>query len=342
MLESMSSAPPPPPASPPPPPRRYYPPPPPSSSPPPPPSYQPPPPPSSPPPPPYYPPPPPPSSQPPQYPAPPPYQPQYPPPPQYEPPPGDPSQRPERPDQPAAGRSGLIGGLVAALAFLLKFGAVKTILTLLLSFALYAPFFGPWFAAGLVVMILLHELGHVIEIRRQGMPASAPLFIPFFGAAIFQRQHPTDALKQAQIGIAGPLAGSVAATAAWVLYGTTHWPFLLVWAYLGFFINLFNLIPVGMLDGGWILAVVSKWFQIVGLGMLLAAVVLFGLSPIVLVFVLLGIPAVIDRFRNDASPYYREVPVPARLAMGAAWLGLVAFLGFAAYDSHLLLARMVR
>src|SRR5262249_58540681 len=116
-------------------------------------------------------------------------------------------------------------------------------------------FFGPAFAAGLVVMILVHEMGHVIEIRRQGMQASAPLFIPFFGAAIFQRQHPTDALKQAQIGIAGPLAGTIGATVAFVLYRTTHSPYILWWAYIGFLINLFHLIPVGMLDGGLIMSV---------------------------------------------------------------------------------------
>jgi Zn-dependent protease len=250
-------------------------------------------------------------------------------------------------------RGGLLGGLVAilltiwaygkyALLFLFKFGAIKTLLTLLISFGAYALFFGPWFAAGLVVMILVHEMGHVVEIRRQGMQASAPLFIPFFGAAIFQRQHPVDALKQAQIGIAGPLAGSVAATVAWVLYGSTHSPVLLFWAYLGFFINLFNLIPVGMLDGGWILAVVSKWFQVVGLVALLLAVVLIGLSPIVLIFVLLGLPAVVDRFRNDRSPYYQAVPVPARYAMGLAWLGLVAYLAFAAFQSHEILAGVIR
>src|SRR5215472_16847562 len=178
-------------------------------------------------------------------------------------------QQPSPPQN--ARRGGFVGGLLAVLAaawaygkyallFLTKFGVAKTLLTLLISFGAYAIFGGPWFAAGLVLMILVHEMGHVVEIRRQGMAASAPLFIPFFGAAIFQRQHPTDALKQAQIGIAGPLAGTVAATAAWVLFSTTHWSVLLWWAYIGFFINLFNLIPVGMLDGGWILAVVSKWF----------------------------------------------------------------------------------
>ncbi len=260
------------------------------------------------------------------------------------------------PERPSRNRnSGLLGGLVAvlltiwawgkyALLFLLKFGAIKTLLTLVVSFGAYAVFFGPWFAAGLVVMILIHEMGHVVEIRRQGMPASAPLFIPFFGAAIFQRQHPTDALKQAQIGIAGPLAGTVGATVAWVLHGSVPSPFseyLLVWAYLGFFINLFNLIPVGMLDGGWILAVVSKWFQVIGLVALVVAVVLFSLNPIVLIFVLLGVPAILDRFRNDRSPYYQSVPFAARYAMGVAWLGLTAYLAFAAFEAHQLLSGVV-
>ncbi len=263
-----------------------------------------------------------------------------------------PQQPPQQPQRRFGGRNGFLGGLIAALlaiwaygkyalVFLLKFGAIKTLLTLLVSFGAYALFFGPWFAAGLVVMILVHEMGHVVEIRRQGMAASAPLFIPFFGAAIFQRQHPTDALKQAQIGIAGPLAGTVGATAAFVMYGSTHWTPLLVWAYLGFFINLFNLIPVGMLDGGWILAVVSKWFQIIGLGVLVLAVVFLGFSPIVLIIVLMGLPALFERFRNDHLAYYQAVPVPARLAMGGAWLFLTAYLAFAAFESHNLLLGIV-
>jgi Zn-dependent protease len=261
--------------------------------------------------------------------------------------------RPQPAQQPQnARRGGFVGGLLALLAaiwaygkyallFLTKFGAAKTLLTLLVSFGAYALFGGPWFAAGLVLMILVHEMGHVVEIRRQGMAASAPLFIPFVGAAIFQRQHPTDALKQAQIGIAGPLAGTVGATVAFALYGSTHfWPLLLA-AYLGFFINLFNLIPVAMLDGGWIMAVVSKWFQVFGLAVLLLSVFFLGLNPILLIIVLLGLPALFDRFRNDRLPYYQAVPVPARLAMGAAWLGLVIYLGFAAFQTHELLAGLV-
>ena len=259
--------------------------------------------------------------------------------------------QPQQPEPQVAPRSGsgLLGGLAAAGlavvkygAFLLTFAPFKTLLTLMISFGAYALFLGPWFAAGLVLMILVHEMGHVIEIRRQGMQASAPLFIPFFGAAIFQRSHPTDALKQAQIGIAGPLAGTVGATVAFVMYGTTHSTVILSWAYIGFFINLFNLIPVGMLDGGWILAVVSKWFQIFGLIVLVLAVFILHLNPIVLIIVLMGLPAVFERFRNDQNPYYQSVPVTARYAMGAAWLMLTIYLGFALLQTHELLSAIVR
>src|SRR5215813_8023426 len=275
----------------------------------------------------------------------------YPPPPPSQPPEDPPRREPfqdyftpqPQPRQTSSrSNGGLLGGLAAGAAVLFKFGVFKTLLTLLLSFGLYWAVIGPWAAAGLVAMVLVHEMGHVIEIRRQGMQASAPLFIPFFGAAIFQRQHPTDALKQAQIGIAGPLAGTVGATAAFVLYGTTHSPYILWWAYIGFLINLFNLIPVGMLDGGWIMAVVSKWFQIVGLVAIAAAVVLFHINPIVLFVVLLGLPAVTERFRNDKLPYYQSVPVPARLAMGAAWLLLVGYLCFAFLQTKDLLQAVIR
>jgi Zn-dependent protease len=178
----------------------------------------------------------------------------------------------------------------------------------------------------------------VLEIRRQGMRATAPLFIPFMGAAIFQREHPNDALHQAEIGIAGPVAGTVAATAAFVLYSATHQPVLLLWAWLGFIVNLFNLIPVGMLDGGWVLAVASKWFQIAGIALLLLAAWLIGAGLFIIVIVVaISIPVIIDRFRNDRLPYYQSVPMSARWVMGLAWLALVAYLGFGAYQIHQLL-----
>ena len=250
---------------------------------------------------------------------------------------------------------GILGGLLAAiiavvskggaiLALALKIPAMGTLLSLVLSFGGYALFWGWQFAAALVVMILIHEMGHVIEIQRQGMKATAPIFIPFMGAAIFQRSHPTDALKQAKIGIAGPLLGTVGATAAFALYGATKWDLMLLMAMLGFYINLFNLIPISMLDGGWILAPVSKWFMVAGYG-LLAVGALFAhlfLNPLVIIIAILGIPMLIERFRNANNPYYTSVPVSARWAMGGAWLALVVYLGVATVQTSALLGPLVR
>src|SRR6202171_5149438 len=250
---------------------------------------------------------------------------------------------------------GLMGGLIAAvfavwavlkygLLFLLKIPAGATLISLVVSFGGYALFYGPWFAVALVTMIFVHEMGHVVEIRRQGMQASAPIFIPFLGAAIFQRSHPTDALKQAQIGIAGPIAGTIGATAAFALYGSTHQPVLLLAALIGFYINLFNLMPVWQLDGAWILAPVSKWFQaagylIIGVGGLFFH---FLLSPLIIIIAVLGIPSLIQRFREANNPYYTSVPSGARSAMGFAWLVLVIYLGVASLQVSSLLTSLPR
>src|SRR6184192_818117 len=222
---------------------------------------------------------------------------------------------------PQQGNRGLLGWLVSAalavwavakygLLLLVKLPAGGTIISLIVSFGGYALVFGPWFAVALVVMILVHEMGHVVEIRRQGMQASAPLFIPFLGAAIFQRSHPTDAYHQALIGIAGPIAGTVGATVAFALFGVTGWGVFLLMALIGFYINLFNLLPIAPLDGGWVLAPLSKWVFVAGFALLAVALLALHtfLGPILFLVILFGIPAVVERFRNDKSAYYQSVP----------------------------------
>jgi Zn-dependent protease len=249
------------------------------------------------------------------------------------------------------GLGGWLGGVLAAAWAFVKFGgllifkipAAGTLISLVISFGGYALFYGPWFAVALVTMIFVHEMGHVVEIRRQGMQATAPIFIPFMGAAIFQRSHPTSALKQAEIGIAGPIAGTIGATAAFALYGSTHQPVLLLAALIGFYINLFNLIPVWQLDGAWILAPVSKWLQVAGYGMIVvAALFLHFVSPLLIIVAVLGIPSLIQRFRSASDPYYTSVPAPARWAMGGAWLALVIYLGFASLQASSLLSTFPR
>jgi Zn-dependent protease len=231
--------------------------------------------------------------------------------------------------------AGWLAGLgTAVLAFvkyggllLLKIPALATLVSVLISFAGYAWWQGPAFAAALIAMIFVHEMGHVVEIRRQGMQATAPIFIPFLGAAIFQRSHPTTALKQAQIGIAGPIAGTIGATVAFFLFlSTGHQVFLLA-AVLGFVLNLFNLIPVWQLDGSWILAPVSKWVYVAGYGLVVLAV-LWLHSVFLIIIAVFGLSSLVQRFREAQNPYYTSVPARARWALAAAWLGLVVYLGF--------------
>jgi Zn-dependent protease len=251
-------------------------------------------------------------------------------------------------------KRGLLGGLAALLVGALAYGkyallvifkipALATLGTALVSVVAYSFLGGPWFAVGLVLMIFVHEMGHVVEIRRQGMQATAPIFIPFLGAAIFQRSHAQSPMRQAQIGIAGPIAGTIGATAALVLYGSSHWVVLLMWAYYGFLINLFNMIPFGMLDGGWILAPVSKWIQVAGLAALAFLWVDGLISPLVIIIVVLGLPIVLQRFRNPAmDAYLTSGPAGPRYAMGAAWLGLVAYLSFFFFQTEQMLGPFLR
>src|SRR5205823_6763789 len=237
-------------------------------------------------------------------------------------PPDSPYHYAPAPRQTGRQAAGWLGGAAAALFALFKYGgvlllklpALGTLVSVLISFAGYAWLRGPWFAAALISMIFVHEMGHVLEIRRQGMQASAPLFIPFLGAAIFQRSHPTDAYHQALIGIAGPIAGTVGATVAFALFGVTGWGVFLLMALLGFYINLFNLLPIAPLDGGWVLAPLSKWVFVGGFAILALAVLALHvfLGPILFLVLLFGIPAVIERFRNDRSAYYQSVPQQAK------------------------------
>jgi Zn-dependent protease len=254
---------------------------------------------------------------------------------------------------PRRANRGILGGLAAAAAaafaygkyallILFKIPFATTLVSLLVSFGAYAVFYGPWFAVSLVTMILVHEMGHVVEIRRQGMQATAPIFIPFLGAAIFQRSHPTSALKQAQIGIAGPIAGTIGATAALALYAATQNEVFLLAAWLGFFLNLFNLVPVWQLDGSWVLAPVSKWFQAAGYAVVAALALFHIVSIFLIVIALLGVPTLIQRFRNADNPYYTSVPTAARWALGASWLALVLYLGFELVQTTNLLSAIPR
>ncbi|WP_270169624.1 site-2 protease family protein [Paenibacillus sp. SYP-B4298] len=162
----------------------------------------------------------------------------------------------------------------AALLFLATKG--KTVLLLLGKFAgplvsmavtigAYALISPVWFAVGFVLLILVHELGHVWAAKRKGLPVSAPLFIPFIGALITMKRHPKDAATEAYIALGGPLLGTLGAMAVYIAGVVLDNPLLFVLANVGFLINLFNLLPIHPLDGGRIATAVSRWLWVVGL-----------------------------------------------------------------------------
>jgi Zn-dependent protease len=140
----------------------------------------------------------------------------------------------------------LIGLIVKFAAFTLKFFGI------FLAIGGYALIWGWRFAVGFVALILVHELGHFFEARRQGLRPSLPVFIPFLGAYVAIKDAPFDPWRNALISIWGPIAGGLAACATLLLGEALDSRLLLALAYAGFFLNLFNLIPVGFLDGGFV------------------------------------------------------------------------------------------
>ncbi len=135
-------------------------------------------------------------------------------------------------------------------ALLIGLTQVKTLLSMAVAVVVYTTIYGWRFAIGLVLSIYVHEMGHVVWLRRYGIPASAPMFIPGLGAFVRLKQRPATAGEDARVGLAGPVWGAGAAVAALLLGRALHVPILSAIARVGAWINLFNLIPVWQLDGG--------------------------------------------------------------------------------------------
>lgn len=166
------------------------------------------------------------------------------------------------PFQAAAGKKTPLGKawawIVAALGLLLTKGKLLlvgltkmgTLWTMVLTFGVYWTIWGWKFAAGLVISIYIHEMGHVVALTQYGMKATAPMFIPGLGALIRMKQHPASPREDARVGLAGPLYGLGAALAAFAIYELTHAPIWAAIARVGAWINLFNLLPIPPLDGG--------------------------------------------------------------------------------------------
>jgi Zn-dependent protease len=262
---------------------------------------------------------------------------------QYEPPPS-----PVREDRGLLKRIG--GGIVAIGLLLAKLGAklkfllillpkmkiLTTAGTMLVSTAAYAWLFGWQFGIGFVLLILVHEMGHAIQLRREGVKAGWPVFIPFLGAYIGMKEMPKDAGAEARVGLAGPILGSIGSLVPLALYAATGNDLFRALAYIGFFLNLFNLLPVLPLDGGRAMAAVSPIFWAVGVALIVAAAILFP-SPIILLIVLFGGLETWRRWKARKSPEmkaYHQVSRGTRLAVGAVYLGLALLLAVGIHFTH--------
>ena len=218
--------------------------------------------------------------------------------------------------------------LKAVLLLLPKLKLLTTSGTMLVSIAAYALLWGFPFAVGFVLLLFLHEIGHVIQLRREGVKASAPMFIPFLGAVITAKSMGDDAAAEARVGLAGPVLGSIATLVPlgiWLATGDEFWRAL---AYVGFLINLFNLLPVLPLDGGRAMAALSPWVWWVGYAALIGLTFAFP-NPVMFLVLIFGGLESWRRFKARNTPEalaYHAVPTRTRVLVATVYLGLAALL----------------
>ena len=227
-----------------------------------------------------------------------------------------------------------------ALLLLPKLKLLTTAGTALVSVAAYSLFWGWTFALGIVVLLFVHEMGHVIQLRREGIKASAPTFIPFLGAFIAAKSLGDNAAAEARVGLAGPVLGSIGAAACLAVGEAANSDFFRALAYLGFFLNLFNLLPVVPLDGGRAMAAMAPWMWFVGLGVLIA-LTLLAANPILLLIVLLAVYETWRRWQArktrslEQAAYFRVRP-RTRLLIGSVYIALIVALVLGMEQAHIL------
>lgn len=187
---------------------------------------------------------------------------------------------------------------------------------------------------GFVVITLIHELGHALVIRAKGLRAGFMVFIPFVGGAVTLKDQPRSVYDDALIGLAGPIFGTIASLIPLQIFKSTGDPVFLLVAFAGFVLNLFNLVPLGMLDGGRISAAITKWMWVFG-----GAIVIYHVvkrpNPLMILILILAVfqvYAAIVREQDDKQFY--EVSSAQRAAIAVAYFSLVIFLGHQTYMAY--------
>lgn len=217
---------------------------------------------------------------------------------------------------------------ISLLLPVLKFAKVGPLLSMGASMGAYGWLFGWKFGVGMVSLIFVHELGHGLAMRALGVPAGPMTFIPFFGAVIEMRGRPVSSYHDALIALGGPVLGT-AGTLPVLLYGlSTGSQFALALSHWGCMINLFNLLPIGMLDGGRIAGAMSKWTLPVGIGLSAAGIYAFPHNPILYLTALSACATTYSRFFGSESGlenFYR-ISKGKQLIIASSYFGLIGLL----------------
>ena len=225
----------------------------------------------------------------------------------------------------------IIQGLLAAIRVAEPLRVVPapvwTIGSMLISIAVYSSRMGWKLALGFITLLMIHESGHLLAARYYGARMSVPIFIPYIGAIIDMKEPMRNAWEEAVFGISGPLLGTLGACLCWITAGITGSFYFAELALFGFFLNLFNLIPLGFLDGGHVAVVLTRWLWIPGY-LMMGAFAWYVHSPVVIISLVVMLPMVLSLFRKKPHKdnLYDRVRLGKRFAMGAIYLALVSFL----------------
>lgn len=227
------------------------------------------------------------------------------------------------------------------LLMLLTLGKLGKVLTtggtMLISVVAYAFVFGWQYAAGFVGLIFCHEIGHYIAARQRGLDVGAPTFIPFVGAWIQLKEQPVDSETEAYIGFAGPFIGTLSALACYFIARQMDSSLLLALSYSGFFLNLFNLIPISPLDGGRITQIISPRMWLLGVPVLIG-LFWFRPSPMLIMIAILAGPQLLKAWKYDPNDpenaRYYAVSAEHRLTYAIFYIGLAIFLALMSFDVH--------
>lgn len=195
------------------------------------------------------------------------------------------------------------------------------------TIAAYTTQFPLGVVTGFVVITLIHEVGHAVAIRAKGLRAGFMVFIPFIGGAVSMKGQPRSVYDDAIIGLAGPAFGTLATLVTLQIYKWTSDPLYLLIAFLGFFLNLLNLIPIGMLDGGRISAAITKWMWVLGGGGIVYKVVDQPNPLSIVIAVLAAFQVYASIVREKTDPHFYEIPLLQRAAIAVLYFALVIFLG---------------